>query len=52
VRSRALDLVSIPRFIQRTVVPAALTLVALHYRARRTMGFEVVGGHMSPLAPG
>lgn len=31
MRSRALDLVSIPRFIQRIIVPAALTLVALHY---------------------
>ncbi len=31
MRSRTLDLVSIPRFVQKTVVPAALTLVALHY---------------------
>jgi hypothetical protein len=52
VRSSALDLVSIPRFIQKTVVPAALTLVALHYRGASHYGFEVVGGHASPLVPG
>ena len=61
MRSRAFDLVSMPRFIRRTGGPAviaALTLVVLQYwwccstGARRTVGFEVVGGHASLLAPG
>lgn len=55
MRSRAFDLVSMPRFIRRTGGPAviaALTLVVLQYWGASHCGVRCGRRHVSQLAPG